>query len=150
MEINAAAIKQLREKTGASVMMIRKALMEAGGDEARAMEVLKTLGHDAAAKKESRETNAGRVEAYVHAGSRVGVLLELRSETDFVSRNEEFGSLAHSIAMHIAAMAPENMETLLAQPYIKDASQTISDLIKKASASFGEHVEIKRFERYEL
>lgn len=149
-EISAEAIKQIRDKTGASIMMIKKALSEAGGDQARAMEVLKSLGHDAAAKKESRETRAGCIDAYIHPGSRVGVLVELRSETDFVSRNEEFRSLAHNVAMHIAATKSPDLDTLSGEPYIKDPTQTIGDLVKKASASFGEHLEIKRFERFEL
>jgi elongation factor Ts len=149
-EINAQAIKEMRDATGASVMMIKKALIEANGNRARALEVLKQLGHDAAAKKETRETRAGRVAAYIHPGDRVGVLLELRSETDFVSRNDEFGALAKNIAMHIAAMRPASVEELLTQPYIRDESQIISDLVKNASASFGEHVEIKQFVRYEL
>lgn len=148
--IDAAAIKEIRDETGASVMMIKKALTEASGDKKRALEVLKQLGHDAAQKKESRETGAGRIAAYVHSGDRVGVLIELCSETDFVSRNEEFGSLAKSIAMHIAAMKPASVDELLAQPYIRDESQKIEDLVKKASASFGEHIVIKQFVRYEL
>lgn len=149
-EISAKAIKQLRDKTGASVMMIKKALAEARGDETHAMEVLKSLGHDEAAKKETRETRAGCVDAYVHAGSKVGVLVELRSETDFVARNDEFRSLAHNIAMHIAAMKSPNLDALIREPSIKDPTQTIGDLVKKASASFGEHLEIRRFERFEL
>lgn len=149
-EINAQLIKILRDETGASIMMIKKALIEAAGDREKALAVLKSLGEVAAAKKESRETHAGRVEAYIHGGGRVGVLLELRSETDFVSRNEEFIHLAHNIAMHIAAMNPENVETLRAQPYIRDEKQTIADLIQHATASFNEHIEIRRFARFEL
>ena len=150
MEINAATIKELRDETGASIMMIKRALTEANGDRKRALEVLKSLGEVTADKKGSRETHAGRVEAYVHTGARVGVLLELRSETDFVSRNEQFGKLVHDIAMHIAAMAPESVEVLLEQPYIKDETKTIASLVKAASANFGERLEIKRFARYEL
>lgn len=150
MKINATLIKELRDITGASIIMIKRALTEANGDRARALEVLKSLGEAAAAKKETRETHAGRVEAYVHAGSRVGVLLELRSETDFVSRNELFEKLSHDIAMHIAAMAPENIEALLSQPYIKNDKETIQDLLTAASLTFGERLEIKRFARYEL
>jgi len=148
-EISAALVKNLRDKTGASLMLIKKALQEAAGDESKALEVLKKLGHEKAEKKEDRETQAGRIEAYIHGG-RVGTLIELRSETDFVSRNEEFIKLAHDIAIHLAAMNPASVEELLAQPFVKDESQTIGDLVKNASASFGEHVEIKRFARYEL
>ena len=150
MGIKAEDIKTLRDETGASIMMVKKALECAAGGRARALEVLKSLGHDAALKKESRETRAGRIAAYIHSGDRVGVLLELRSETDFVSRNEEFAKLAHNIAMHIAAMSPADVDALFSQPYVRDELETIGDLVKKASASFGEHIEIKRFVRYEL
>jgi elongation factor Ts len=149
-EINASQVKELRDKTGASLAMIKKALTEAGGDQVRAIEVLKSLGHDAAAKKSSRETGSGRIEAYVHPGAKVGVLLEIRSETDFVSRNEEFSKLAHIIAMQIAAMHPASVDELTTQPNMRDESQTIGDLVKNASASFGEHLEIKQFVRFEL
>ena len=149
-EINVSQVKELRDKTGASLAMIKKALTKAGGDSTRAIEVLKSLGHDAATKKESRETYSGRIEAYVHPGAKVGVLLEIRSETDFVARNEEFIKLAHIIAMQIAAMNPASIDELEAQPNIRDESQTIGDLIKNASASFGEHLGIKQFVRFEL
>ncbi|MSR76437.1 MAG: elongation factor Ts [Candidatus Ryanbacteria bacterium] len=148
--MNNDLLKKLREETGVSVALIRKALMEAGDDESKARATLTKLGADAAAKKESRETNAGRIEAYIHGGSRVGVLLELRSETDFVSRNEEFAKLAHEIAMHIAAMNPASVQELIAQPFIKDPARTITDLISAASASFGERIVVGQFVRYEL
>jgi len=148
--MNTQALKDLRDKTGASVMMIKRALEEAEGDEQKALNVLKRLGHDAAAKKESRETLAGKIEAYIHAGGRVGALVELRSETDFVARNEEFSKLARELAMHIAAMNPQNVEELLVQSYIRDEKKTIADLVKNASASFGEHIEIRQFVRFEL
>ena len=148
--MNNDLLKKLREETGVSVALIRKALIEAGDDEAKARQALAKLGADAAAKKESRETNAGRIEAYIHSGSRVGVLLELRSETDFVSRNEEFAKLAHEIAMHIAAMQPASLDELIAQPYVKNPSQTVGDIVNASSASFGERIVIGRFVRYEL
>lgn len=148
--VSAEAIKALRDETGASVMMIRKALTEAGGDKNRAMDILKQLGSESAAKKESRETNAGKIEAYIHSGAKVGVLLELRSETDFVSRNDDFGVLAHNIAMHIAAMSSSSVDALLAEPYVKDPSKTVGDMIKTASATFGERIEVRQFVRYEL
>ncbi|MBI2053088.1 MAG: elongation factor Ts [Candidatus Ryanbacteria bacterium] len=148
--IDARVVKELRDETGASIMMVKKALTQAAGDHARALEVLKNLGHNAALKKESRETHAGRIEAYVHGGSKIGVLLELRSETDFVSRNEEFGKLAHEIAMHVAATNPVSVEELIEQPFIRDEKETIGDLVKKASASFGEKIEIRRFVRFSL
>ncbi|MEK7649439.1 MAG: elongation factor Ts [Patescibacteria group bacterium] len=148
--MNNDLLKKLREETGVSVALIRKALIEAGDDEVKAREALAKLGVEAAAKKESRETNAGRIEAYIHGGSRVGVLLEVRSETDFVSRNEEFAKLAHEIAMHIAAMKPASLDELIAQPYVKNPSQTVGDLVSASSASFGERIVIGQFVRYEL
>ncbi len=148
--MNNDLLKKLREETGVSVALIRKALIEAGDDESKAREALAKLGADAAAKKESRETKAGRVEAYIHGGSRVGVLLELRSETDFVSRNEDFAKLAHEIAMHIAAMNPASVQELIAQPFIKNPTQTIADLISASSASFGERIIVGQFVRFEL
>lgn len=148
--MNTQAIKNLREETGAPLGMVRRALEEAGDDPQKAVEILKRLGHDAATKKESRETRAGKIEAYVHAGGRVGSLVELRSETDFVSRNDEFGALARELAMHIAAMNPQSIDELLAQPYIRDEKKTVADLVKNASASFGERIEIRQFARFEL
>ncbi len=149
-EINAAAIKEIRDKTGAPIAMIQKALREALGDSLRAMDILKTLGHDAALKKDSRETRAGRIEAYVHMGNKVGVLLELRSETDFVSRSDDFARLAHLLAMHVAAMASSSVEALLLEPSIHDQSKTVGELVSTASATFGEHIEVRRFVRYDL
>jgi elongation factor Ts len=149
-QISADLIKKLRNKTGASLMMIKRALEETGGDEEKALEVLKRLGVDAAQKKALRETSAGKIEAYIHNGAKVGVLLEIRSETDFVSRNEEFGALAHGVAMHIAAMNPGNIDELLTQSYVMDESLTIKDLVSKSSAKFGENIELRQFVRYEL
>jgi len=103
-----------------------------------------------AAKKTERETKAGVIEAYIHSNKKMGVLVELRSETDFVARNPEFETLAHDIAMHIAASAPESTNDLLSQPFIKDMSVTIGDKVKEAIQKFGENVEISRFERFML
>ncbi|MDA1334558.1 MAG: elongation factor Ts [bacterium] len=149
-KISTEAIKVLRDKTFASIAMVRKALIEAEGDETKALEVLKKLGHEAAAKKGDRDLGAGRVGAYVHSGDRVGVLVEVRSETDFVSRNEAFGELTHNLAMHIAAMNPQSAEELLSQSFVKDPADTISDLVKKASAQFGENIQIGQFVRFEI
>ncbi|MFC1594987.1 elongation factor Ts [Patescibacteria group bacterium] len=150
MNIKAEDVKKIRDRTGASIALIKKALTDANGDEDKAMKVLEDLGADLANKKQSRDTRAGIVEAYLHHDKRVGVLLEMRTETDFVARNEAFYTLAHDIAMHIAAMKPKDAEELIDQAFIKDESQKISDLIKSASAKFGEHIEIGQFVRYEL
>lgn len=99
-------IKSLRERTGAGIVDVKKALEEAKGDESKAIDILRKRGQDKALKKGERETHEGIVVSYVHGNGRVGVLLKLYCETDFVARNEEFQSLAHDLAMHIAALAP--------------------------------------------
>ncbi len=99
-------IKSLRERTGAGIVDVKKALDEAKGDEAIAIDILRKRGQDKALKKGDRDTHEGAIVSYVHGNGRVGVLLKLYCETDFVARNDEFLALAHDIAMHIAAMAP--------------------------------------------
>ena len=131
-------------------MMCKKALEEAGGDEKKAMEWLREKGIEVAEKKSSRGTGAGVIEAYIHSNGQVGVLVELKSETDFVARNAEFKVLAHDIAMHIAALDPEKVKDLLEQPFIKDAGMTISEYINSFIQKFGENIEVSRFERFSL
>ena len=106
MEITTAMVKELREATGAGVLDCRKALETCGGDVEKAVEMLREKGLAAAAKREDRETREGRIEAYIHPGNRVAVLLELNCETDFVAKTEEFKTLAHDLALHIAFAAP--------------------------------------------
>lgn len=148
--MNPNLIKQLRDETGASFVSIRAALEEAGGDTRRAKTILQKKGLEVAAKKESRATKTGIVEAYVHHGATIGVLVEMRSETDFVARNPLFKEVAHTIAMHIAATNPNDLATLMNEPFIKDESKTVRDMIAAQTASFGEHIEIGRFIRYAL
>jgi elongation factor Ts len=142
-------IKRLREETGAGIMDAKRALQEAGGEYNKAIDVLKQKGVLKAGKKAGRTTGVGYLESYIHSG-RVGVLLELRSETDFVTRSEPFRELAKNIAMHIAAMAPEDVESLLAQPYVRDDSKTINELLVETIAKTGENMAIERFCRYEI
>jgi elongation factor Ts len=149
-DVSIDQIKSLREKTGLSVAEVKKALAEAGGDEAKAMEVLKARGDVVAAKKADRELGAGIIDAYVHANRRAGCMLELLCETDFVGRNEEFQTLAHDIAMHITAMKPASIEELLGQPFIKNPDQTISQLLTASIAKIGENIKIGRFELFEI
>lgn len=106
MQISAVQVKQLREQTGASVTDCNQALREAAGDFAKAIEILKTKGNQRAEKKAERTAEQGIIEAYIHGNGKIGVLLDLRCETDFVARNAEFKTLAHDLAMHIAAMKP--------------------------------------------
>ncbi|MBX6352319.1 MAG: translation elongation factor Ts [Thermoflavifilum sp.] len=107
MEITAAMVKELRERTGAGMMDCKKALTEAGGDMDRAIEILREKGIASAAKKAGRVTAEGLVEAYIHGGGRIGVLVEVNCETDFVAKNEEFRAFVHDVAMHIAAANPQ-------------------------------------------
>jgi elongation factor Ts len=142
-------IQKLREATGAGVMECKKALVDAKGDFKAAEKLIQERGLLKAEKKESRSTGAGFLETYVHNG-RIGVLLDVRAETDFVVRSEPFRSLSREIAMHIAAMAPESVEALLAQPYVKDESISVLDFIKGTVAKVGENIKVERFCRYEL
>lgn len=143
-------LKELRERTDASLGACKEALEKAGGDLAKALAFLREEGGRIAQKRSTRETGSGVVEAYIHVTRKVGALLEMRSETDFVSRHADFQSLAHDIAMHIAASNPADVSALLAQPFIKDESKTVGDLMTEAIARFGENIQIPRFSRFEL
>jgi len=194
-EITAQMIKELREKTGAGIVDCKKALQEANGDMEKAVEILRKKGAAKAAKKADRATAEGLVVSYIHAGGKVGVLLELNCETDFVARTEDFKNLGHEIAMQIAAMSPEYVskedvpaeviekekeilkeqalaegkpehivekivegrlnkfyseKCLLEQPWIKDDSKTIADLVREYITKLGENIKVKRFCRFEV
>jgi len=140
---------KLREETGAGVMQCKRALEEANGDYEKAKVLIAKAGAMKAEAKKERATGSGLLEAYMHNG-RVGVLLEIRCETDFVAKADAFKELAHDVAMHVAAMDPESVEALLAQPFVRDESVTIKDLVNAAVGKIGENIEIKRFTRYEL
>lgn len=148
--VNIEIIKELREATGFSVSIIRKALEEARGDKARAIEVLKAHGATVAEKKAARVTGEGIVEAYVHANRKVGAMVILMCETDFVARNPMFIELAHELAMQVAAMAPKDLKELLVQPYIKDQDITIQELIQQYVARLGENIRLAAFDRHHL
>lgn len=143
-------VKKLRDATGISVMQCKQALDEADGDYDKALLILQKKGSAIAAKKADRDLGAGTVAAYIHSTKEVGAMVLLRSETDFVSKNDEFVSLAYDIAMHIAAADPEDIATLLAQPFIKDQEKTIRNLIENATQKFGERVEVSDFMRYSI
>lgn len=165
-QVTTEMIKALREDSGAGVMDAKRALEEAGGDMAKAKAILREKGVAAAAKRAERETSNGVVEAYIHAGGRIGVLVEVNCETDFVANTEDFRTLARNIAMQIAAMnpmvvSPEDPDRakyegsdeevcLLNQPFIRDASRTIGSLVQDAVAKTGENIRIRRFTRFEL
>jgi len=191
--ISAKDVAKLREETQAPVMECKKALEEANGDFEKAKIILQKAGKVRAEKKEKGETKTGIIEAYVHTNKKVGVLLELQCETDFVAQNKEFQQLAHDLAMHIAAMnplyisfdkipeeviqekkeeykkellnkPPEIIEKIITgklekeleeiclekQPFIKDETKKVGDLIKEAIAKFGEKIELKRFTRFSI
>lgn len=141
-------IKKLREKTGGGVMDCRRALEEAKGDEKRAEELLKKWGVEKAEKKAGRTTSAGLVDSYIHAGGKVGVLLEIACETDFVARTAEFKNLAHEICLQIASMNPNDVKTLLKQEYIREPGVTVEQLVKQVIGKLGENITITRFIRY--
>ncbi len=145
--ISAKQIKALRDKTGVSVADCRRALEASSGDEAKALEWLKTNSVKTAEKKGSRSLGAGAVASYIHSNGALGAIVELRSETDFVSKNEAFRALAEDLAMQVAATAPADVKELLEQPFIKEPSKTITDLVNTSIQKFGERIEIGRFNR---
>jgi elongation factor Ts len=165
LQISTATIKDLREKTGAGVMDCKKALTEAKGNIEKAIEILNERGISIARKKAERVAEQGIIEAYVHPGGKIGVLVEVNCETDFVARTDEFKELAHNLALQAAAMCPrcvspeempedtdEDPSTacLVLQPYIKDPNKTIQDVVTETIAKVGENIKIRRFVRYEL
>lgn len=165
MEISANDVKKLRDMTGSGMMEAKKALTEAGGDMDKAIEVLREKGAAIAASKADRVAANGVVASYIHAGSRIGVLVEVMVETDFVARDPEFVKFANQVAMHIAGMAPkyvsdENLSAeekaeakdliLLNQPFVLDPSKTVGQLLTEQVANFKENIQIGHFTRLEL
>jgi len=148
--INANQVKQFREKTGASIMECKKALKESNGDEKKALNLLNQRGKNIALKKSERKAKEGIIDSYIHSDKKMGVLLELNCETDFVARNEEFKKLAHDIAIHIAGMNSKDEKSLLKEPFVKNPEITIKDLIEEKISKLGENIKIGKFMRYEL
>ncbi|KKT77588.1 MAG: Elongation factor Ts [Parcubacteria group bacterium GW2011_GWF2_44_8] len=193
--ITAKQIAELRAKTGSGMMDCKQALEEASGNEEKAVEILRKKGAAKAAKKADREAKEGIIESYIHANGKIGVLVEVLSETDFVAKNEEFKQFAHDIALHIAAMSPlyvsreevpaeavarekeilmEEVKStgkpaeiaekivegrlgkfygdicLLDQPFAKDQTKIIQELLNEKIAKIGEKIEIRRFCRFEI
>jgi elongation factor Ts len=156
-------VKELREKTGAGVMECKRALQESEGNVEKAVEALRQKGLAKHAKVAGRATSQGLIESYIHTGGRIGALVEVNCETDFVARTDEFRTLAREIAMQVASMNPSVVGTLdvegegdgdgsalLDQEYIRDARKTIRDLIKETIAKVGENIQISRFMRFEV
>ncbi|MBD2463264.1 translation elongation factor Ts [Oscillatoria sp. FACHB-1407] len=195
-EISPKLVKELRDKTGAGMMDCKKALQETGGDISKAMDWLRQKGITSAEKKSGKITAEGLIESYIHTGGRVGVLVEINCQTDFVARNQAFRDLARNVAMQIAASPnveyvrvedippevvakekeiemgrddlgnkPQNIRekivegriekrlkelALLDQPYVKDQTITVSELIKQNIAQLGENIQVRRFSRFIL
>jgi elongation factor Ts len=148
--LSADKVKQLRDKTGSSVMECKKALTEAKGDEEKALKILQEKGRLTAMKKSERKAEEGIVEAYIHGNKKIGVLLKLNCETDFVAKNQEFKELAHELVMHIAGMDSKDVESLLQEPFVKNPGVTIKELIEEKIAKLGENIQVGEFIRYEL
>ncbi len=143
-------IKKLRDETQASIADCRKALEGTKDDYKKALEWLKKHGIEKAEKKADRETSQGLVESYIHQNGKVGALVEVLCETDFVARTDEFKNLCHEIAMQVVAMNPKDVATLLKQDYIRDNSVTIEQLVKQSITKLGENIVIKSFSRLEI
>ena len=166
MEVATARVKELREQSGAGIMACRNALIEAEGDTEKALQILKEKGILKAQKKSERATNQGLIEAYIHTGGRIGAMVEVNCETDFVARTDEFKDLAHDLAMQVAAMPPQfitrdeitadkgdtELQTvcLFLQPYIKNPTKTVQDIVTETIAKVGENIRVSRFARFEL
>lgn len=195
MEITTQSIKQLREKTGVGIMECKTALSKAGGDMKMAEAIIREKCISNAAKKADRETKEGMVDTYIHTGNKIGVMIELNCETDFVAKTEDFKNLARELSMQIAALNPKYVSSdeveaeeleiqkklyseqakkegkkeevigrivegkmskyfegrcLLDQPYMRDDSKKIKDLIKEVVGKLGENITVRRFIRYQL
>lgn len=144
------SVKKLREELGLGIMEIKAALEEAEGVESKAKEILKAQGFKKAEKRAEKETHQGLVSTYTHATGKVGVMVELLCETDFVAKNEEFVKVAHDICLQVAATNPEKAEDLLEEEFIKDPSVKVKDLITALVSKFGENIKLGRFQRFEI
>lgn len=143
-------IKKLREKTGAGVMDVKKALAEAKGDLKKAEKIIKEKGLDKAKKKADREVLSGLVYSYIHQTGKIGSMVEMACETDFVASNEKFKNLCKEMAMQVASMNPKDVNELLKQDYFRDTSKKVEEVIKELVGKIGENMKVVRFVRFEL
>ena len=165
MAVTVEEIKALRELTGAGIMDSKKALEETDGNVEKAEELLRQQGIASAAKRANRVTNQGVIESYIHSGGRIGAMVELNCETDFVARTDDFQSLANNLAMQIAAMSPSyvdesdvpdgesadaSQDCLMQQPFIRDPSMTVQDMVNETVGRLGENIRVRRFKRFSL
>jgi elongation factor Ts len=148
--VDITLLKKLRNETSVSLADCRKALEESKNDYKKALGVLRKSGLEKAAKKADREVLQGIIDSYIHQNGRVGVLVEILCETDFVALTDVFKNLSHEVCMQIAAMNPKDVPALLKQEYIKDPSKTIEILIKETIAKLGENIVVKKFQRFEI
>ncbi|MFC1950248.1 elongation factor Ts [Chloroflexota bacterium] len=164
-EIPTIKIKELREQSGAGIMGCRNALIEAEGDVGKALQILKEQSLFQVQKKVERSVTQGIIEGYIHTGGRIGAIVEVNCETDFVARTDEFKELAHNLAMQVAATCPQfvlkeeipegadiepEADCLLHQPYIKEPDKIVQDIVNETIARVGENIKVSRFARFEL
>lgn len=142
-------IKKLRAETGAPLESVRRALARSQGDEQAARRLIAKFGQERVAAKASRQARSGIVEVYGHLG-KIGVVMEVNCETDFVARNEEFKDFVHDLAMQAAATNPASVKELIGQPFIKDEAKTVADLLGEVTGKLGEKIVVGRFKRFEL
>lgn len=147
--ISVDQIKKLREETGVSISECKNALEKAKGDIKRAKGILRKSGQDFAKRKQNRETKIGIIESYIHPGKGIGAMVELHCESDFVARSADFQKLAHELCLQIAAISPEEIP-LFNQPWIRDETKTVRDLIDEHIAKFGENIVLEKFVRFEI
>ncbi len=150
MKITTDLIKKLRDETGAGVMRVKSVLEEVKGDEKKAVEILRKEGFEKVAKRSERVTGQGIVASYIHHSNKVGVLVEILTETDFVAKNDLTVNLGKEVALQIASMNPKSQKELEGMDFIKDPSKKISDLVKEVSSKTGENIKIGKFTRIEV
>ena len=143
-------VKELREMTGISISECKKALEAAGGDLEKAKTLLRQWGKEVATKKQTREVRAGLVSSYVHSTGKVGSLVAVKCETDFVARADDFKNLCHELALQVASLEAESVEDLLNQQYIKDPGKSVRDVIAEYVAKLGENIVVEKFARFSL
>jgi len=146
----AKQIKSLRDKLGAGIMDVKKALEEARGDEKKATKILKKKGLERLKKRSSKAANEGQVFSYVHAGGKIASLIKIVSETDFVSSSSEFQKLGSELAMQVASMNPKDVKTLLTQAYIRDSKKKVKDLVEEVAVKVKEKVEVTKIVRLSI
>jgi len=150
VKVSISQVKKLRSQTGAPIIECQQALKKAGGKLDKAKEILRKKGLARASKKTDRATSCGLVETYVHSTGKVGAMVELCCETDFVARTDEFKNLAHELAMQVASMNPKDVKALMNQEYIRDPDKKVEELVKETIGKLGENITIRRFERFKL